>query len=86
MAEFCMPSLGSDMESGKLVEWRIKPGDQVRRGDIVAVVETQKGAIDVEIFDSGVVESLVVMESRQGAGGATYIPLFAAALRRDSTS
>ncbi|HEX2795731.1 MAG TPA: dihydrolipoamide acetyltransferase family protein [Immundisolibacter sp.] len=60
MAEFCMPSLGSDMESGKLVEWRIKPGDQVRRGDIVAVVETQKGAIDVEIFDSGVVESLLI--------------------------
>ena len=55
-----MPSLGSDMESGTLVEWRIKPGDRVRRGDIVAVVETQKGAIDVEIFDSGMVESLVV--------------------------
>lgn len=55
-----MPSLGSDMESGKLVEWRIKPGDRVRRGDIVAVVETQKGAIDVEIFDGGVVESLLV--------------------------
>ncbi|MBC7162382.1 MAG: 2-oxo acid dehydrogenase subunit E2 [Immundisolibacter sp.] len=60
MADFVMPSLGSDMESGKLIEWRIKPGDRVRRGDIVAVVETQKGAIDVEIFDSGVVESLVV--------------------------
>ncbi len=55
-----MPSLGSDMESGTLVEWRIKPGGRVRRGDIVAVVETQKGAIEVEIFDSGVVESLVV--------------------------
>lgn len=55
-----MPSLGSDMESGKLVEWRIKPGDRVKRGDIVLVVETQKGAIDVEIFDSGVVESLLI--------------------------
>jgi pyruvate dehydrogenase E2 component (dihydrolipoamide acetyltransferase) len=55
-----MPSLGSDMESGTLVEWRIRPGDRVRRGDIVAVVETQKGAIDVEIFDSGVVDTLVV--------------------------
>ena len=55
-----MPSLGSDMESGKLVEWRVRPGDRVRRGDIVAVVETQKGAIDVEIFDSGVVDTLVV--------------------------
>jgi pyruvate dehydrogenase E2 component (dihydrolipoamide acetyltransferase) len=55
-----MPSLGSDMESGKLIEWRVKPGDRVRRGDIVAVVETQKGAIDVEIFDSGVVDALRV--------------------------
>jgi pyruvate dehydrogenase E2 component (dihydrolipoamide acetyltransferase) len=55
-----MPSLGSDMESGKLIEWRIRPGDRVHRGDIVAVVETQKGAIDVEIFDSGVVDELVV--------------------------
>ncbi|WP_372696503.1 dihydrolipoamide acetyltransferase family protein [Immundisolibacter sp.] len=60
MADFCMPSLGSDMESGTLVEWRIRPGDRVHRGDIVAVVETQKGAIDVEIFDSGVVDTLVV--------------------------
>lgn len=55
-----MPSLGSDMESGTLVEWRVRPGDRVHRGDIVAVVETQKGAIDVEIFDSGVVESLLI--------------------------
>lgn len=55
-----MPSLGSDMESGKLLEWRVRPGDRVRRGDIVAVVETQKGAIDVEIFDSGVVDALLV--------------------------
>jgi hypothetical protein len=35
-----MPSLGADMEAGTLVEWMIKPGDRVKRGDIVAVVET----------------------------------------------
>ena len=33
-----MPSLGADMEEGKLVEWLVKPGDKVRKGDIVAVV------------------------------------------------
>ena len=43
-----MPSLGADMESGTLVQWLIKPGDRVNRGDVVAVVETQKGAIDVD--------------------------------------
>ncbi len=42
------------MESGILVEWLKKPGDPVRRGDVVAVVETQKGAIEVEIFVDGV--------------------------------
>lgn len=60
MAEFLMPSLGADMEAGTLVEWLVKPGDVVKRGDIVAVVETQKGAIEIEIFDAGVVEQLLV--------------------------
>ena len=55
-----MPALGADMEDGTLVEWLIKPGDRVKRGDVVAVVETQKGAIEVEIFDEGVVSELVV--------------------------
>lgn len=55
-----MPSLGPDMESGTLVEWRIGVGDQVRRGQIVALVETDKGVIDVEVFASGTVEELLV--------------------------
>ncbi|MGE5414361.1 MAG: biotin/lipoyl-containing protein, partial [Syntrophomonadaceae bacterium] len=36
MAEFRMPSLGADMEAGVLTKWLVKPGDAVRRGDIVA--------------------------------------------------
>jgi pyruvate dehydrogenase E2 component (dihydrolipoamide acetyltransferase) len=60
VAEFRMPSLGADMEAGTLVEWLVKPGDQVKRGDIVAVVETQKGAIEVEVFESGRIEQILV--------------------------
>lgn len=60
MAEFRMPSLGADMEAGTLVEWKVQAGDRVKRGDIIAVVETQKGAVDVEVFDSGLVEQLTV--------------------------
>jgi pyruvate dehydrogenase E2 component (dihydrolipoamide acetyltransferase) len=55
-----MPSLGPDMEAGTLVEWRVKPGDFVERGDVVAVVDTQKGAIEVEIFQSGRIEQFLV--------------------------
>ncbi|MDP2314820.1 MAG: dihydrolipoamide acetyltransferase family protein [Pseudomonadota bacterium] len=62
MAEFRMPSLGADMEAGTLVEWLVAPGDPVERGQVVAVVETQKGAIEVETFETGVVEALLVAE------------------------
>lgn len=48
------------MEAGTLVEWLAKPGDKVKRGDILAVVETQKGAIEIEAFETGVLDRLLV--------------------------
>jgi pyruvate dehydrogenase E2 component (dihydrolipoamide acetyltransferase) len=68
MSEFRMPSLGADMEAGTLVEWLKQPGDRVGRGDIVAVVETQKGAIEIEIFEEGVIDELLV-------GPGTTVPV-----------
>ena len=60
MSDFRMPSLGADMDAGTLVEWKIKPGDKVKRGDIVALVETQKGIVEIEIWESGVIEATLV--------------------------
>ena len=60
MVDFLMPSLGADMEAGTLVEWLVKPGDRVKRGDVVAIVETQKGAIEIETFQSGQIEKILV--------------------------
>lgn len=60
MGDFKMPSLGADMEHGKMVEWLIKPGDYVHRGDVVAVVDTDKTVMDVESFEEGVVAELLV--------------------------
>ena len=60
MIEFRMPMLGADMEAGTLVQWLKKPGDSVARGDIIAVVDTEKGAIEIEVFDAGVLDRLVV--------------------------
>jgi pyruvate dehydrogenase E2 component (dihydrolipoamide acetyltransferase) len=59
-SEFTLPALGADMDAGTIVEWHVAPGDRVKRGDVVAVVETDKGAIDVEIFEDGVVREIVV--------------------------
>ena len=58
MGEFRMPSLGADMDEGTLVEWRVAVGDQVNRGDIVAVVDTSKSAIDIEVFEDGVFKAI----------------------------
>jgi pyruvate dehydrogenase E2 component (dihydrolipoamide acetyltransferase) len=65
MTEFLMPSLGADMEDGTLVEWRKKIGDTVKRGDIIAEVETQKGLIEIELFDEGVIEKLLIKEGEK---------------------
>jgi len=55
-----MPSLGADMTEGTLLEWLVRPGDVVHRGDIVAVVDTSKSAIDIEVFEDGRVTELLV--------------------------
>ncbi|WP_151446830.1 dihydrolipoamide acetyltransferase family protein [Lacisediminimonas profundi] len=60
MKAFLLPSLGSDMDQGKLLKWLVKPGDTVRRGQIVAVVDTSKAAVDVETWDDGQVAALLV--------------------------
>lgn len=80
-----MPSLGADMEAGTLVEWKVKPGDEVKRGDLVAVVDTNKGAIEIEIWEAGVVEEIrtavgtkvpvgTVLAVVRGAGEAAAAP------------
>jgi pyruvate dehydrogenase E2 component (dihydrolipoamide acetyltransferase) len=75
MTEFRMPSLGADMQFGTIVDWRVKPGDVVKRGDVVALVETEKGVIEVEIFENGVIESLVVSPGQKVPVGATLATL-----------
>jgi len=57
--EIVMPSLGADMAEGMLVEWLVKRGDSVKRGDIIAVIETQKGAIDMEVYHTGVISEIL---------------------------
>ncbi|MFV8326340.1 dihydrolipoamide acetyltransferase family protein [Flavobacterium sp. ZS1P14] len=62
MIEFLMPSLGAAMEDGILLEWKKKPGDAVKPGDIIAEVETQKGLIEIEVSDEGIIGELLIQE------------------------
>ena len=55
-----MPQLGADMTSGKVVAWLKRPGERIQRGDIIAIVETDKANVDVESFIEGVLEKILV--------------------------
>ncbi len=59
MYEFKLPSLGADMDEGTLLRWNVAPGQAVKKGDIIAVVDTTKAAVDVEIWVDGTVHRLV---------------------------
>ena len=70
MIDFRMPSLGADMEKGTVIEWLKKPGDPIARGDVLAVVETQKGAFEIEVFDAGVLKEIFVAVGTEAPVGA----------------
>ncbi|HZX29673.1 MAG TPA: dihydrolipoamide acetyltransferase family protein [Telluria sp.] len=75
MIEFKLPSLGSDMDQGKLLAWHVKPGDAVARGQVVAVVDTSKAAVDVEAWNEGTVLELVVQPGETVPVGAVLATL-----------
>lgn len=60
-----MPTLGADMTEGKITAWHVAPGDEVHHGDIIATVDTSKAEIDVEVFEDGVVQDLLVAVGEQ---------------------
>jgi pyruvate dehydrogenase E2 component (dihydrolipoamide acetyltransferase) len=69
MGDLTMPSLGADMESGTLLEWLAHPGDPVRRGQPVAVVDTDKAAIEIECFEDGTLDTVLVEPGTRVAVG-----------------
>ncbi|NMM18381.1 MAG: 2-oxo acid dehydrogenase subunit E2 [Rhodoferax sp.] len=77
MIEFKLPSLGADMDEGTLLTWQVKPGEAVKRGQVVAVVDTSKAAVDVEIWHDGVVHELLVQPGEKVPVGAVLATLLA---------
>jgi len=77
MIRFELPSLGADMDEGTLLEWHVKPGDAVKRGQVVALVDTSKAAVDVEIWHDGVVAELLVQPGEKVPVGTLLATLLA---------
>ncbi|MDB5477134.1 MAG: pyruvate dehydrogenase subunit beta [Phenylobacterium sp.] len=66
MTDVLMPALSPTMEEGTLAKWHVKKGDQVRAGDVIAEIETDKATMEVEAVDEGTVEDLLVAEGAEG--------------------
>jgi pyruvate dehydrogenase E1 component beta subunit len=87
--DILMPALSPTMEEGTLAKWRVKVGDSIRSGDVIADIETDKATMEVEAVDEGVVESLLVPEGAEGvkvntpiarlSGGEASAPVASAA-------
>lgn len=75
MFDFKLPSLGADMDKGTLLEWKVAPGQAVHKGDVVAVVDTSKAAVDVEIWAEGTVQELLADIGREIPVGTPIIAL-----------
>jgi pyruvate dehydrogenase E2 component (dihydrolipoyllysine-residue acetyltransferase) len=70
MPDVLMPRLSDTMEEGVLSQWVARVGDQVRKGDVLAVIETDKAAMDMEAYDEGVLTHILVREGASVPIGA----------------
>jgi pyruvate dehydrogenase E2 component (dihydrolipoamide acetyltransferase) len=75
MIEVPLPSLGADMDQGTLLEWRVKAGDVVQKGDPIAVVDTTKAALDVESWHAGTVHQLLLEPGQTVSVGTPMLRL-----------
>ena len=66
MTDVLMPALSPTMEEGALAKWLVKVGDDVKAGDIIAEIETDKATMEVEAVDEGVVSEILVPEGTEG--------------------
>jgi pyruvate dehydrogenase E2 component (dihydrolipoamide acetyltransferase) len=71
MPEVTMPRLSDTMQEGTIAQWLKKPGDQVKKGDVMAEIETDKATMDLEAYDTGVLEQILVQEGQTVPIGQT---------------
>ncbi|MFN4221727.1 MULTISPECIES: pyruvate dehydrogenase complex E1 component subunit beta [Novosphingobium] len=71
--ELKMPALSPTMEEGTLAKWLVKAGDEVKSGDILAEIETDKATMEFEAVDEGVIAELLVAEGTEGVKVGTVI-------------
>lgn len=70
LIDILMPNLGYDMTEGKLVHWLKREGDEIKAGELIAEIETDKVTIEIECYDSGILRQIVVNEGESASVGS----------------
>ena len=73
--EISMPRLSDTMEEGTLIKWRVKVGDKIKSGDLLADVETDKATMELQSYDDGTVARLAIGEGEATPIGTTILLL-----------
>ena len=76
--ELKMPALSPTMEEGTLAKWLVKEGDEVKSGDILAEIETDKATMEFEAVDEGTISKILVPEGSEGVKVGAPIAILAA--------
>ncbi len=77
LIELRMPALSPTMEEGTLAKWFVKQGDEVKSGDLLAEIETDKATMEFEAVDEGTVSAVLVPANTEGVKVGTVIALIA---------
>ena len=72
-ATVTMPALSPTMTEGKLAKWLVKEGDEIRSGDVIAEIETDKAVMEVEALDDGTIAKINIAEGTEGVAVGTVI-------------
>src|SRR5687768_16454247 len=75
--QLMMPALSPTMEEGTLAKWLVKEGDEVKSGDILAEIETDKATMEFEAVDEGTIAKILVAEGTDGVKVGTPIAVLA---------
>lgn len=86
MAEVTMPRLSDTMQEGTIGRWLKKPGDPVERGDILAEIETDKATMELEAYESGTLQEILVQEGQAVPIGTPIAMIGEGAARTPSTN
>src|SRR6516162_8416340 len=83
MSDITMPRLSDTMQEGTIARWLKKAGDEIKKGDILAEIETDKATMDLEAYEAGTLQQVLVQEGETVPVGQAVARIGSGAVSKD---